>query len=335
MRKPNLFIVGAPKCATTTLHAYLAQHPECFMSPVKEPAYFSRSRVTDDVRRTVSYLQNEEAYLDLFSGATEAHKIVGESSTCYMRAESDLKELREFSETPRIVASVRDPVSLVSSYFHYLRFQGWEPLKTLREAWNIQDQRCEGRVTSATAHRPDSLAYRNVALLGQQVDRLFRMFGRENVMILLSEDLRDDAANVGRSLQQFLGLTYVEQIAMPHTNVARAARVQVVDDLVKRHSSTLRQLKNRVKRLLSVQSFGIRRVIESVNSTPIQHFVDEELRDEMRAHFRHDVALLGRLLDRNLFEDWGWEQTGRAPGRGRTDIPAKRIEFSDNDQTSN
>lgn len=302
-----MFIVGAPKCATTTLHAYLAQHPECFMSAVKEPAYFSRSRVKDDVRRSVPYLQDEDAYLELFSGATRAHKIVGESSTCYIRAESDLEELREFSGNPRIVASVRDPVSLVSSYFHYLRFQGWEPLGTLRDAWEIQDERCAGHVISTTAHRPDSLAYRNVALLGQQVDRLFRMFGRDNVMILLSDDLREDATNVGRTLQEFLGLTYVDQMTMPHTNVARAARVQVVDDLIKRHSETLRQLKNRVKRSLKIQSFGIRRIVESINSVPIRHSVDENLRDEMREYFRNDVALLGRLLDRNLFEKWGWE----------------------------
>lgn len=306
MRKPNLFIVGAPKCATTTLHAYLAQHPECFMSAVKEPAYFSRFRVNDDVRSTVPYMSNEDAYLGLFSEANSEHKIVGESSTCYMRAESDLQELKEFSGNPRIVASVRDPVSLVSSYFHYLRFQGWEPLRTLRDAWDIQDERCDGRVTSVTAHRPDSLAYRNVALLGQQVDRLFRMFGRDNVMILLSEDLRDDAVNVGKSLQQFLGLTYIDQIEMPHTNAARAAKVQLVDNLVKRQPEMLRWLKNRVKKSLNVQSFGVRRLIESFNSVPIQHSVDEALRDEMRAYFHHDVALLGELLDRNLFKKWGW-----------------------------
>jgi Sulfotransferase domain len=309
MRKPNLFVVGAPKCATTALHAYLAQHPECFMSIVKEPAYFSRAHVRDDIRRTLPHLQSEEAYLKLFSDATEVHKIVGESSTCYMRAEADLEELQAFAGNPKIVASVRDPVSLVSSYFHFLRYQGWEPLATLREAWEIQDERCAGHVASIAANRPDSLAYRNVALLGQQVERLFRLFGRENVLVLLIDDLRENTAEVCRNLQYFLGLTCIENIELPRKNVARAARVQIIDNLVKQNSRTVLQAKNRIKRFFGVRSLGIRRFIERINSSRVQHSVDTDLRDEMREYFHHDVALLGRLLERNLFELWGWEQT--------------------------
>lgn len=324
MRKPNLFVVGAPKCATTALHDYLAQHPECFMSPVKEPAYFSRGRVRDDVRRTLPYLRDEAAYLKLFSGATSAHKVVGESSTCYMRAESDLEELREFAGKPKIIALVRDPVLLVSSYFHFLRFQGWEPLDTMREAWDIQDERCAGHIESFAANRPDSLAYRNVALLGQQVDRLFRMFGRDNVLILLTDDLRDDMGDVGATLQTFLGLSYVPEIDLPRRNVARAARVRTIDGLVKSNSRTVLQLKNRIKRLFGVKSFGIRRLIETINSTPIRHSVEGKLRDEMRAYFRPDVALLGRLLDRNLFDLWGWEECLPEPDLECEAIPANR-----------
>lgn len=40
--RPNLFLVGAMKCGTTSLHNYLAEHPQIFMTkdPWKEPAYF-------------------------------------------------------------------------------------------------------------------------------------------------------------------------------------------------------------------------------------------------------------------------------------------------------
>lgn len=307
MRKPNLFIVGAPKCATSTLHAYLAQHPECFMSPLKEPAYFSRAHARSHVRRTVQHLQSEQAYLQLFSGATNAHKIVGESSTCYMRAAADLEELKAFSGEPHIIASVRDPVSLVSSYFHYLRFQGWEPLKTMRQAWDIQDERCMGRVESVAANRPDSLAYRNVALLGEQVERLFRMFGREKVLILVLDDIRDDTSRVRKAVQDFLGLTFNAQMSMPRNNAARGPKMELIDSLVKPRSKPILVLKNRMKKLLGVQSFGIRRIIDNINATPIQHSVDPELRDEMRTYFHDDVVLLSRLLRRDLFELWGWK----------------------------
>ena len=42
---PNLLIVGAAKCGTSSLHKYLDQHPEIFMSKVKEPRFIS-SQVT-------------------------------------------------------------------------------------------------------------------------------------------------------------------------------------------------------------------------------------------------------------------------------------------------
>jgi hypothetical protein len=292
------------------------------MSSVKEPAYFSRHHVRDDVRRMVPHLQSENAYLKLFSDATDAHLIVGESSTCYMRAESDLLELKNFSGEPKIIALIRDPVSLISSYFHYLRFQKWEPLGTLQEAWEIQDERCMGRIISPTANRPDSLAYRNVALLGQQVERLFRIFGRDNVLVIVADDLRCDTENVCRSLQEFLGLTYVDGIAMPHTNVARAAKVRIIDDLMKRDSKNLLRLKNQVKKLFSVQSFGIRRLVESANSSPIKHSVRTDLRDEMREYFWDDVELLSKTIEQNLLKRWGWEKTtlSRDNGEAQTSV---------------
>ncbi|MFV2040601.1 MAG: sulfotransferase [Candidatus Hydrothermarchaeales archaeon] len=42
MRKPNLFIVGAPKSGTTSLYNYLKQHPDIFMSKCKETFYFCK-----------------------------------------------------------------------------------------------------------------------------------------------------------------------------------------------------------------------------------------------------------------------------------------------------
>ena len=40
-REPNFFIVGAPKAGTTSLYHYLDQHPDIYMSPIKEPCFFS------------------------------------------------------------------------------------------------------------------------------------------------------------------------------------------------------------------------------------------------------------------------------------------------------
>src|SRR5579871_6019552 len=59
--KPNFFIIGAPKCATTSMAAWLAAHPYIFMSPKKEPHFFNT-----DERQEVSDL---EEYMRLFQDA--------------------------------------------------------------------------------------------------------------------------------------------------------------------------------------------------------------------------------------------------------------------------
>ena len=69
---PNFFIVGAPKCATTSMDYYLGQHPEIFMCPSKEPHYFAEDLYPGDKRCPA------ERYFGFFEGA-ESEPILGES----------------------------------------------------------------------------------------------------------------------------------------------------------------------------------------------------------------------------------------------------------------
>ena len=108
MKPPNFFIVGAPKAATTFLYAYLDQHPQVYMSPLKEPNYFAselrpenfaeedRARVQRQMRELQAYLRGDmretrfggfvtswEDYLQLFRNAAD-QIAVGEASPTYL-----------------------------------------------------------------------------------------------------------------------------------------------------------------------------------------------------------------------------------------------------------
>ncbi len=109
---PNFFIAGAPKSGTTSLYHYLGQHPEIYMSPIKEPNYFAseirlerfserlRSEAEQDVRALRAYLDGPmrekrfgglvtewRDYLKLFQQA-EGRSAIGEASVCYLWSES-------------------------------------------------------------------------------------------------------------------------------------------------------------------------------------------------------------------------------------------------------
>jgi hypothetical protein len=74
IRKPNLFMIGGPKCGTTSFQEYLAGHPHIFMSEPKEPCYFDKDIPFPSSPR------NDGEYMRCFAGATERHMIIGEAA---------------------------------------------------------------------------------------------------------------------------------------------------------------------------------------------------------------------------------------------------------------
>ena len=89
-RLPDFVLVGAPKAGTTALHAALAQHPELFLSRVKEPKYYlcgdsppPAYRGPGDAHSNREWVWQRQAYLDLFEGANE-DQLAGESAPFYL-----------------------------------------------------------------------------------------------------------------------------------------------------------------------------------------------------------------------------------------------------------
>ena len=95
-KKPNFFIVGAPKCGTTSLHGYLEDHPLVFVCNPKEPGYFAKDFPGSQVVKT------KENYLNLFEKASKNHKAKGESSTVYLYSKRALKEIHAFDSKAKI-----------------------------------------------------------------------------------------------------------------------------------------------------------------------------------------------------------------------------------------
>src|SRR5688572_14646371 len=108
MPAPNFLVVGAAKCGSTSLYHYLKQHPEAYMSPLKEPNHFStdidpekfspeyklhEKQKNLDVKKYVNsdllteeweaYVHDREDYLKLFRFAT-GKKAIGEISNAYL-----------------------------------------------------------------------------------------------------------------------------------------------------------------------------------------------------------------------------------------------------------
>lgn len=139
---PNLLVVGAAKCGTTTLHALLSQHPEIFACSPKEPKFFSFNAghtsysgpLDDKVKQ--GCIKNFTAYNDLFStGRDHAYRCESSADNLYYHRDV-IPEIRTRLGDPKIIIALRDPVARVNSAYNHLVQEGREtyPLgKALRE----------------------------------------------------------------------------------------------------------------------------------------------------------------------------------------------------------
>jgi hypothetical protein len=117
--KPNFFIVGAPKCATTNISYYLSLHSDIFISELNEPYYFCKFDVPEDFERA-SMIRDFDKYLKLFRKAKN-HKAIGEATSTYLMCPHAPSEIKKAFPDAKIVISLRNPIERAhSSYFSNL-----------------------------------------------------------------------------------------------------------------------------------------------------------------------------------------------------------------------
>ncbi len=178
-KRPNLFIIGAMKSGTTYLHYLLAQHPQIFMSPRKEPDYFIKRRPlklpTGRVFADYGTEERLDAYLSLFQAARD-EVYLGESSTAYSkipRFTHVAPKIAAFTEDPRVIYIMRDPVErAISQYWHAVANHGERrPLLTaVRENKN----------------------YRHISNYPRQLKPYIKRFGRDRLYPVTFEELVAD-----------------------------------------------------------------------------------------------------------------------------------------------
>src|SRR5262245_21444242 len=123
MQWPNFFIAGAPRCGTSSLHAYLQAIPGIFMSRIKEPNYFSRA-VIGEQAPMVKPIRDERQYLRLFDGAGGA-QVIGEATPFYLEDPAAPALISQAVPHAKVIVSLRDPVERL--YSHYLMMRNNRP----------------------------------------------------------------------------------------------------------------------------------------------------------------------------------------------------------------
>jgi hypothetical protein len=296
---PTFFIVGAPRCGTTSLSRYLASHPRVFMCSPKEPHHFG----SDLPRRFWTPYTDREAYLRLFDAAGDRR--AGDASTHYLYSRAAPGEMLTVSPDARILIMLRDPVEMVRSVHDHAMFFGYEDLPDLEQALAAQEDRRQGRRVPRLCHYPLALQYTFTARYAAHVRRYLDAFGRERVKILLFDDLKARTEETYHETLAFLGLP---PAGSPDFNVHNEARrwrsPGIARVALSAYYPAYRVWVRSPDRFRGKFIFGLAillvRLQARFNMGGGRSQMSPELGTRLRGHFQDDVGELQDLIGRDL-----------------------------------
>lgn len=294
MKKPNFFIVGAPKCGTTAMSEYLRSHPNVFMSDPKEPCFFSR-----DVGPSI-YRSTDE-YLDLFNRATPSQSVVAEASTQYIYSRHALSNIRVFQPSAKLMVMLRRPAELVYAFHGQMFKQGYESERDFETAWGLQQTRAAGRSLPPGCKDAHLLQYKWIGSLGSQMENLFRLFPKEQIHVTFFEDFAADTAREYRRLLSFLELPDDDRRDFPRINEAVQYKWPWLGQFPQRMRRSVAMPLAALRRKTGFQGTGILKMLNHLNAETRPR---PPLRPEFHCHleevFSDEVKLLEGLLGRDL-----------------------------------
>ena len=204
MTMPNFFIIGAVRSGTTSIYNYLAQHPEIYVSPVKEPKYFqydglpsprgNEKRDAADGRAAQhdhGAVTDMKAYQALFSGVM-GEKAVGEASVGYLTAPGAPERIHAVVPDAKIIAMLRNPIDRAfSSFLFHIRIN--------RETNHDFTQAVQADGWRRRHYIEDGMYFK-------ALQQYLSVFNRDHVFVCLYNDFVEDPLGLIRGIFDFLGV---------------------------------------------------------------------------------------------------------------------------------
>lgn len=292
MRKPDFFIVGAPKCGTTALSYYLKQHPEIFMPEKKEPHFFGSDL------NSRQFVRDETHYLSLFNDAS-SEKRVGEASVWYLYSREAAVEIKKFCPSASIIIMLRNPTDMLYSQHRQFLFNGNEDILDFEAALEAETDRKWGKRIPNNVHLVESLFYRDTVKYAEQVQRYLDTFGKENVHIVVYDDLKADTIGVYESTLRFLDVDETFLPDLPVVNSNKNLRSRSLQNLLRSPPGSWRRLA-----VMLMPALVRRKLVESLKSLNVRFeprkTMEPRLRQRLQSEFDEEVERLSALLGRDL-----------------------------------
>ncbi|MBZ8182773.1 sulfotransferase [Oscillatoria salina] len=194
---PNFLIIGSAKAGTTSLYYYLNQHPEIYMSPVKEPGFFALEGQPSTAKTRSYQIANLVEYQGLFRGVKE-EKAIGEASVKYLFDPHAPHRIKHYIPQAKLIAVLRHPVDKIySKFLHNIRDRV-EPIQDFALAWEAGKQRLQD---------PNSLRrlqYPRIGFYYAKLQQYFDLFPTRQIRVYLYDDLQENSLEMIQDIFSFL-----------------------------------------------------------------------------------------------------------------------------------
>jgi len=300
MALPDFLVIGVPKAGSTALHAALAQHPQLYLSKVKEPKYW----LTDgpppkrggpgDAQTYQEYVWRRADYERLFEGAPEG-TLSGESTPFYLWSTDAQRRIQAEIPDVKMIAMLRDPVERAHSNWTHLWSAGLEPESDFVKACALEPQ----RIRDAWA---PFWRYIELGRYGEQVSRLYETFPRDQVLLLRYRELKEEPAATLDRICDFLGVKSGVISTVPAENVT----THVPHSLGPRLVQTVLRAGAGVGHLFPESARKIARgpLLTWLHATPRSRVpLTPEQRSEVIRYFVDDIVKLSEVT-REDYTDW-------------------------------
>jgi hypothetical protein len=214
---PDFFVIGAPKAGTTGLYAALNQHPQLFLSRVKEPKFYlcdgppPGQGGPGDAHSYREWIWRRDDYERLFDAAPAGTRR-GEATPFYLADESAIDRIRRDVPEARLIAILRDPVDRAYSNWAHLWADGLETIGDFTAACAAEDRRRQ-------AGWAPFWRYLETGLYGRQLTYLYSVFPREQVLVLRYKWLVEEPSRTLDTVCRFLGVDEGLVLDAPAQNV--------------------------------------------------------------------------------------------------------------------
>ena len=203
---PTFLIIGAAKSGTTALYQCLRQHPEIYMTPIKETNFFAfegeelKFTGVKQNESSLSYqkeiITNWKNYEQQFA-EVRGEKAIGESCPSYLYIHKAAQRIYSYNPNIKLIIILRDPVERAySNFLHHVRDRN-EWTRNFISAVKAEPKRIEENWWWG-------FHYVQVSLYFKQVKRFLDLFGKNQTKVYLYQDYLSHPKYILNDILNFL-----------------------------------------------------------------------------------------------------------------------------------